>query len=281
MQRLLFAPPPQLSVPMQSLAYGGPQPDLPDRLATGWHGKTPATVPYLASDSPVVTARTIHRILWIDDEVAPGDALLRLCSIEGFRVDLAGSGFDGLATARARTYDAVIVDLHLPDMFGLTVLQRLRASGVAAPVLAVTGHYLEPEIRSDALRAGATTFRYKPFVDVEEIVVVLRSMIAGAAVGAVEPATRSGVTWPYGIVAVSPAMRRTVEWISRVGPTNASALITGETGTGKELVARALHDVSARQRFVPLNCAAIPEGLVETELFGRASQRRLHWGEQR
>jgi DNA-binding NtrC family response regulator len=216
----------------------------------------------------VTAARTVHRILWIDDEVESGDALLRLCAFEGLRVDVARSGAEGLATARAHLYDTVVVDLHLPDMFGLTVLQRLRASGVAAPVLAVTGYYLEPEIKTNSLRSGATAFRYKP-LDSEDFVAVLRSMIAGAA-DVTEPATASGSKWRLGIVAVSPAMRRIVEWIDLVGPVDACALITGETGTGKELVATALHHASARARkpFLAVNCAAIPEGLVETELFG-------------
>jgi DNA-binding NtrC family response regulator len=257
-----------LSVPIRVSAFGGFHSDLPGRLATGSDGKAPSGVREIANGPPVPTARTVHRVLWIDDEVEPDDAFLRLCTIEGFRVDVAGSGAEGLATASSRTYDAVIIDLHLPDMFGLTVLHRLRGSGVAAPVLAVTGYYLEPEIKSDALRAGATAFGYKP-LDSDEIVAVLRSMIAGAA-DAGDPATTSDSRWRFGIVAVSPAMQRIVEWIDRVGPMSAHALVTGETGTGKELVARALHQASARagERFVPVNCAAIPEGLVETELFG-------------
>ena len=191
----LFTAAPRLSVPMRVSAFGGLRSDLPNRLATGNYGKPPGAVPYLASDPLVATGRTVHRILWIDDEVEPADAFLRLFTMEGFRVDVAGSGTEGLATASARTYDAVIVDLHLPDMFGLTVLQRLRAGGVAAPVLAVTGHYLEPEIETSALRAGATAFSYKPF-DPEEIAAILRSMIAGAAAGAGKPAMPSDGRWP-------------------------------------------------------------------------------------
>ncbi len=177
MQNLSFAPPPRgLSVPMPVSVYGGSRSHLPNRLAPGEWDR-PRAVPPSANAAP---AQTVHWILWIDDEVESGDALLRLCALEGFRVDVAGSGAEGLGTASARRYDAIIVDLHLPDMFGLTVLQRLRASGVTAPVLAVSGHYLEPEIKTSALRSGATAFCYKP-LDSDEIVAVLRSMIVAAA----------------------------------------------------------------------------------------------------
>jgi DNA-binding NtrC family response regulator len=267
MQTLSFAAP-TVPVPMPVSTYSRSRCHFANRLATGEWGQRPRAVPDIASDPAAAAARGFHRILWIDDEVESGDALLRLCALEGLRIDVAGSGGAGLATAKARSYDAIIVDLHLPDMFGLTVIQRLRASGVAAPVLAVTGHYLEPEIEPSALRCGATAFYYKPF-DSDEIVAVLRSMITGA-VAAGDPEATSDRRWRFGIVAVSPAMQRIVGWIDRVGPMNACALVTGETGTGKELVARALHHASprAREPFVPINCAAIPESLVETEFFG-------------
>jgi DNA-binding NtrC family response regulator len=219
----------------------------------------------------IVDGLTNCRILWIDDEVDPADPLLRLLALHGFHVDLARSAADGLASAGETAYEAVILDLHLPDMFGLTVLQRLRASGMAVPVLVATGHYLEPEMEANAMRAGAAAFRYKPFFNAEDLAAVLRSIIAGSGAATADgELVQASAGRVFGIVAASPAMRRVVEWIGRVGPTDVSALLTGETGTGKELVARALHLASSRQTalFVALNCAAIPEGLVETELFG-------------
>ncbi len=257
--------------PVPTLPAGPSFRDLPTRLANRVpDGTTPTTGQ--ATEPDAAATRKEWRILWIDDDVQPDAPFLRLLAMQSFRSDAARSGAEGLAMARASAYKAIVVDLHLPDMFGLTVLQRLRANGVAAPVLVVTGHYLEPEIETDATRAGAAAFRYKPFFDAEEIAAVLRSIIAEAAPSAVTGSSvlPSSAGWPFGIVAVSPAMQRTVEWINRVASAKASALLTGETGTGKELVARALHQASPRclERFVPLNCAAIPESLVEAELFG-------------
>jgi PleD family two-component response regulator len=129
MQNLSFAAPTALPVPMPVSTYSRSRCHLANRLATGEWGR-PHTVPDIASDPAAAAARAVHRILWIDDEVESGDALLRLCALEGLRIDVAGSGGEGLATAKARSYDAIIIDLHLPDMFGLTVIQRLRRAAL-------------------------------------------------------------------------------------------------------------------------------------------------------
>lgn len=260
-----------LPIAVPTLTRGTSHRDLPSRLANDQHDESGPVTPGRATSARAVSGLKKWRILWIDDEVDIAEPLLRLLATHGFRVDVTRSAAEGLASARKSAHDAVILDLHLPDMFGLTVLQRLRASGITAPVLVATGHYLEPEMEANAMQAGAAAFRNKPFLDAEDLAAVLRSIIAGSAPSAKDSDPgRATAGSAFGIVAVSPAMRRIVEWIERVGPTNASALITGETGTGKELVARALHQASPRQTapFVAVNCAAIPESLVETELFG-------------
>jgi DNA-binding NtrC family response regulator len=247
-----------------------PRSHAAERLAPGSDTPPPRVTSAAAVDARSTQRdHSRHRVLWIDDEVHPGDALLQLCALEGFHIDVESSGAEGLATASSQRYDAIIVDLRLPDMFGLTVLQRLRTNGILAPLLAVSGHYLEPEIKEGAMKAGALAFYYKP-LDAEEVAVALRTLMVGHIPAMRGRQSASPGAWPYDIVAVSPSMRGVVEWIGRVGPTAACALVTGETGTGKELVARGLHRASARarERFVPVNCAAIPESLVETELFG-------------
>src|SRR5215471_8945072 len=229
------------------------------------------SAPVTAGGARVASAPKGRRILWIDDEVDRADPLLRLLALDGFRIDVVRSAAEGLAKAGQTAYEAIILDLHLPDMFGLTALQRMRAGGATAPVLVATGRYLEPEMERNAMQAGATAFRYKPFVDADDLAAVLLRIMTGSAPSAEDgPSVRANAGPPFGIVAVSAAMRRIVEWIGRVAPTNASALLTGETGTGKELVARALHESSPRKAapFVAVNCAAIPGSLVETELFG-------------
>jgi DNA-binding NtrC family response regulator len=224
-----------------------------------------------ASDQRATAGRTPLRILWIDDEIRSDDALVRLLEHEGFRIAVAGTGAEGLRLAAAGSCDAVILDLRLPDMFGLTVLERIVAANMNVPVLVATGHYLEAEVEAHARRLGATAFRHKPFIDSDELVGLIRSIAARSGSLALNS---SGVpskdASAPALVAASPAMQAIVAWIERVGPMPSTVLLTGETGTGKELVARALHLASPRRAgpYLPVNCAAIAPSLVETELFG-------------
>jgi DNA-binding response OmpR family regulator len=127
------------------------------------------------------TRQPLRRILWIDDEFDPDDALVRLLALEGFRVDIAGSGAEGLLKARAGSYAGIVLDLRLPDTFGLSVLERLVAHDHARPVLVVTGYYHEPEMEAAAIRAGAAAFRHKPLIDIEDLSRVLESMAGRSA----------------------------------------------------------------------------------------------------
>ncbi len=121
------------------------------------------------------SARGHHAaVLWIDDE--PDTTLARLLALEGFSLAVAETGVAGLGLAQVRPFDVIVVDLHLPDVHGLTVVHRLRAAGIASPVLVVTGHYLEPECRPHAMRAGATALMFKPLL-VEDLLPVLRDLI--------------------------------------------------------------------------------------------------------
>lgn len=206
------------------------------------------------------------RVLWIDDEVRPDDALLLLLGDEGIDVEVAGTGAEGLRRALATRYHAILVDLRLPDMYGFTVVQRLVASQVRAAVLVVTGYYLEPETEVDARRLGAAGVLHKPFLGAERLAAAIKATVDGEGVAdrfvAPDP--------PFGIVAASSAMHEIVTWVESVARSKLNVLVTGETGTGKELIARAIHEASPRGDgpFVPVNCAAIPDSLFESELFG-------------
>ncbi len=151
-------------------------------------------------------------------------------------------------------------------MFGLTVLQRLVTNQLQTPVIIVSGYYLEPEIDVDAHRLGAAAFLHKPFFGTERLAPAIRQFANG------EPADDRPVAPdpPLGIVAASAAMRDIVGWVEQVAASDVTVLLTGETGTGKELVAHAIHHASCRRNgpFVPVNCGAIPEGLFDSELFG-------------
>jgi len=221
-------------------------------------------------DSTQADCVTSSRVLYVDDEV--DTALLQLLGHEGFHIQIARSGREALDMAIGERYAAVVLDLHLPDMFGLSLLDRLIARKIRVPVLVVTGCYGEEEMEHHALQAGAAAFRRKPLLS-DEVAAVLRDMIARSR----EPDL--AVAWDgtvdneaAGFIADSPASRDLARWIARVGPSSVPVLITGESGVGKELAAWALHRASMRRRdrFVPLNCGAIPDGLLESELFGHA-----------
>jgi len=168
-------------------------------------------------------------------------------------------------------------------MYGLSVLDRLTAGGRPVPVLVITGCYGELESERLARQLGAADFIRKP-VSYEDLAAALRSIVHDSKLSVHAPERRSQFTQrppiPSGtrgehrirpdFVAINPSMQAIVRWVDRVAGTNLPVLLTGETGTGKGLLARALHDRSNRrgQPFVPVNCGAIPENLVESELFG-------------
>jgi two-component system, NtrC family, response regulator AtoC len=171
---------------------------------------------------------------------------------------------EGLAKAASRSFDAILLDVNLPDMFGVTALRRRRALRLDIPIFMITGCYFEPEVEAEVRAAGATDFVHKPVFDVEQLADALRSAAAAAASeNAEEPDSE------FGIIAASSAMRDVRASVKRVAPGRMSVLLTGETGTGKEVVARAIHTASGRRgRFVAVNCGAIPDALFESELFG-------------
>ncbi len=245
------------------------------------------TVP--GHDDEAATSESRRTVLWIDDE--PDHALSALLNEYGCQIEWATTGAAGLERHGASAYDAIVVDVRLGDMSGLTVVRRIKALDTATPVLVVTGCYCEEEVLQDAWRLGAAAVAYKPFLDEQELAAALRVIIdgrgrslllhvrpddlggplqAGAGRGgAPDDLTPAAMASP-GFVAVSPAMRAVVDWIAHVAPTEGTILLTGETGVGKQLVAEAIHRSSRRRDrpFVTLNCASIPEGLIESELFG-------------
>ena len=208
---------------------------------------------------------------------------MRLLELEGWAVECAATGAEGLARAQATAVEVAVVDLRLPDLYGLTVVERLHAARPDLPVLVVTGYYAEPESEACARQVGAADFALKP-LDGVELAERLTRLVAArrgpapptddAARGPRPPRAErrpqaGGVHAPV-LVAASAAMRAILAWVDQVAPGDAAVLLTGETGTGKDVLARALHARSRRaaHAFVPVNCAALPEGLLEEELFG-------------
>ena len=206
-----------------------------------------------------------HRILICDDEADIRESLRTLLAEEGYEVTAVASGVN--AVSEAPDHDAVLLDIKMPGQDGLETLAKLRARSVATPVVMISGH---GDVRTamEAVRAGAADFLEKP-VSSEHVLNALRRVLETTRLSREneELKKRLGVTR---LVGSSEPMKRLMADIAKVAPTPATVLVVGPSGTGKELVARALHDGSLVRNgpFVQVNCAAIPDSLIESELFG-------------
>ena len=209
-----------------------------------------------------------RRILVVDDEQGIRAALGQLLEYEGYEVKSVSNAADGIAEYQKFRPDLVFMDVKMGGMDGLEALKRLREIDPAATVVMISGH---ATIRTavEATQLGAYEILEKP-LDTDRILVMLRNALAHLDLREENSRLRDVSSTPYEIVGDSGAMRALVDKIKKVGSTPARVLITGENGTGKELVARALHRHSLRARkvFVEVNCAAIPGELIESELFG-------------
>jgi two-component system nitrogen regulation response regulator NtrX len=209
-----------------------------------------------------------RRILVVDDEQGIRAALGQLLEYEGYEVRATANGADGIAEYQKWKPDLVFLDVKMGGMDGLEALKKLREMDPAAIVVMISGH---ATIRTavEATQLGAYEILEKP-LDTDRILVILRNALAHLELRDENSRLRSVSTSPYEIIGTSGAIRALVDKIEKVGSTPARVLITGENGTGKELVARALHRRSPRasKPFVEVNCAAIPGELIESELFG-------------
>ncbi len=202
------------------------------------------------------------RILIIDDDHAFRVGTGALLSDEGYTVDAAPGGDAGLERLRTEPYDLVLLDLKMPGRTGLSVLEEIRRSGNDLPVLMLTG-YATVDTAVQALKLGADDYITKP-CDNDRLRAKIRAVLARR-----EPVLGAGAAR---IIATSARMREVLRAVARVAPTEATVLLRGATGTGKELVARAIHEESPRSRrpFIAVNCSALAEGVLESELFGHA-----------
>jgi len=207
-------------------------------------------------------------ILIVDDEAGVRTALGGVLRDEGYVVETVASGEACLEFALRQAFDLVILDVWLPGIDGLVTLQRLRERRVEAEVVMISGHgNIESAVR--AIKMGAFDFVEKP-LSLDKTVLVVRNALRQRQLEAENRALRARVDPDLTIIGDSPAMRQLREQIAMAAPTNGRVLIYGENGTGKELVARSIHALSRRRPgpFVEVNCAAIPEELIESELFG-------------
>ncbi len=212
-----------------------------------------------------------HRILVIDDNRAHAEGVAEGLEREGYDVSLAATGEAGLEEFRARGADVIVTDLVMHGIDGMKVLEEAHKIDPAVQVLVVTGHGTV-ESAVDAMQKGAFNYLLKP-INLNELRAVVASALEkrGLVRRARELEERLDERFGFeGLVGNSPQMREVYSVMRRVAPTNATLLILGETGTGKELVAKAIHQNSSRKAkpFVALNCAALSRDILESELFG-------------
>ncbi len=209
-----------------------------------------------------------HRILVVDDEAGIRAALRQLLEYEGYQVLAAAGGDEGLDLYREERPHLVLLDVKMAGLDGLTALRKLREHDPAAIVIMISGHGTI-QTAVEATQAGAHDFLEKP-LDTDRVLVTIRNALKHVQLEREVRSLKAAVEAKYEIVGSSPAIRQLIERLEKVAPTPARVLITGENGTGKELVARAIHRLSPRKDkpFVEVNCAAIPSELIESELFG-------------
>lgn len=210
------------------------------------------------------------RILVIDDERSIRNSLREILEYEKFKVDDAEDGNAGLELIKKNGYDVVLCDIKMPKMDGLEVLTKIQQLSSDVPVVMISGHGTI-DTAVEAIKKGAFDFVSKP-LELNRILVTVRNAVDRTSLVQETRTLQRKIskTKTSDIIGHSRAIREITEMIGRVAPTDARVLITGANGTGKELVARQLHEKSNRSSapFVEVNCAAIPSELIESELFG-------------
>jgi two-component system nitrogen regulation response regulator NtrX len=208
------------------------------------------------------------RILVIDDEAAIRDSMRMILEYEGYEFFGAATGEEGMAAVDRDSIDLVFLDIKMPGMDGLEVLGKLRQAAENLPVVMISGHGTVATA-VEATKLGAFDFIEKPLAT-ERVLLAIRNALDAGRLRDENVSLKGAIELRHDMVGSSPALREVMEAVRRAAPTNATVLIHGESGVGKELVARMIHrnSLRARERFVQVNCAAIPDELIESELFG-------------
>ncbi|WP_319511526.1 sigma-54 dependent transcriptional regulator [uncultured Draconibacterium sp.] len=210
----------------------------------------------------------MSKILVIDDERSIRNTLKDILEYEKYEVDLAEDGTKGIEKVRSAEYDIVLCDIKMPGLDGIEVLERLVVLAPDTPVVMISGHG-NIDTAVDSIKKGAFDYIEKP-LDLNRLLITIRNAMDKSTLVTETKILKKKVNKKFEIIGESKAITEIIEMADRVAPTDARVLITGANGSGKELVARRIHDQSNRSSgpFVEVNCAAIPSELIESELFG-------------
>jgi DNA-binding NtrC family response regulator len=208
------------------------------------------------------------KILIIDDEKAIRNTLREILEYEGYQIEEASNGEEGIQKIEADDFDMVLCDVKMPKMDGMAVLSKVKEIDEDLPIVMISGHG-NVEMAVEATKKGAYDFIVKP-PDLNKLLIIVRNSIDKKELVVETKVLRRRASKTRDIIGESPAIKNILDTIDKVAPTDARVLITGENGTGKELVARWIHEKSMRskQALIEVNCAAIPTELIESELFG-------------
>lgn len=209
----------------------------------------------------------MSKILVIDDEKSIRKTLMEILAYENYEVDEAENGMVGLELVKKTKYDVILCDIKMPQMDGIEVLQEIEKIS-DTPVVMISGHG-NIETAVEAIKKGAYDYISKP-LDLNRLLVTIRNAMDKSVLVAETRSLKRQVSKVYDMIGESRAIQQIKDMIERVAPSDARVLITGSNGTGKELVARWLHEKSNRAPapFIEVNCAAIPSELIESQLFG-------------
>ncbi len=210
----------------------------------------------------------MSNILIADDEKSIRKTLREILEFESYKVEEAEDGQKALEMINERQYDLILLDIKMPKIDGMEVLEKAMAAGNEAPVIMISGHGTV-ENAVEAVRKGAYDFISKP-PDLNRLLITIRNALEKKSLVTETKVLKRKVGKTREIIGESPAIQKIKDTIERVAPTEARVLVTGDNGTGKELVARWIHERSSRVKgpLVEVNCAAIPAELIESELFG-------------
>jgi two-component system nitrogen regulation response regulator NtrX len=207
-------------------------------------------------------------ILIIDDEKAIRKTLGEILSYEGYKIDEAGDGEEGLKKFKEKEYDVILCDIKMPKIDGIEFLERAKESNADIPIIMISGHG-NIDTAVEAVKKGAYDFISKP-PDLNRLLITIRNAMDKTSLVTETKVLKRKISKVQEMVGTSLPIQKIKETIDKVAPTDARILVTGENGVGKELVARWVHEKSSRASgpLIEVNCAAIPGELIESELFG-------------